>query len=469
MSNSGAIVVSGCPRSGTSLMMQIMREALGPDRIIGDRFPFEKGAEQERERKDGENDTEYEMRLYTIDLERPNAEAEAAETKDMNPGGFWECIHTSRGLVRRPGPDHRAEAVEILNAKKPKVVKVVSQGLAGSDPDLISKVVLMMRNPRSVAKSQERLKRDLVFWNEKGQKLDLFSGLKVHSPKMFIRVTWDLAYWLTENEDVDILPVLFDDLLQSPAETLANVQRFLGEGDFKAAAKIVNPRLNRSMPEEQPSALWPEAEYVYERLKQLDFADIIRYMSDPARQYNIENSGWMCPRMGEVTVAAHCKKCLTDAKFRHNLRAHAEKHERDWKNAPCAYECAYAVDQPLKTIDESIADNHWLEKIEPLPLPVKPPEPVSPPKGPNIVQKAVNLARDGGAVVAGAIKGEGLMLTKHEAEVRHAVCRGCSFYRADTDECTHKRCGCKMKATVGKLPGKINFAKMACPEGKWPL
>ena len=54
------IVVSGCPRSGTSLTMDCMRHAFGEDRIMGKKFPQERKYVFMKEQFEGEDDNAYE-------------------------------------------------------------------------------------------------------------------------------------------------------------------------------------------------------------------------------------------------------------------------------------------------------------------------------------------------------------------------------------------------------------------------
>ena len=43
------IIVSGCARSGTSLMMDCLRVALGEDKILGHKFPHKEAIKKNRE------------------------------------------------------------------------------------------------------------------------------------------------------------------------------------------------------------------------------------------------------------------------------------------------------------------------------------------------------------------------------------------------------------------------------------
>ena len=80
----------------------------------------------------------------------------------------------------------------------------------------MDKLIFMVRNPRQVAKSQERLRRaqGLMSWQEE---IDQPEGMKVHSPQMFIQVNYLAAKWLLKSGyDGPLLMLDFDDVLAEP-------------------------------------------------------------------------------------------------------------------------------------------------------------------------------------------------------------------------------------------------------------
>jgi len=188
-------VVSGCPRSGTSLTMDIMRIALGEDRIIGEKFPQEK--------RNKEPETEVEKYLSE---KFPNNQKEQFEkSKDMNPNGFWEMEWSVKGIRYLPNLHTELQSSKISPIK---VVKCVSQGLIVSDPIHISKIIFLLRHPRQVAKSQEKLQGqfgDLENPIQNGREV------RKHSPQMFCQVTIQAARWFDLNPEVPLLIVNFDD------------------------------------------------------------------------------------------------------------------------------------------------------------------------------------------------------------------------------------------------------------------
>jgi hypothetical protein len=118
-------VVTGEPRSGTSLMMNILK-TLGCD-ILGSQFPsIEKGAGKEQIKR----------------------------SLELNPDGFWEVP----GLVARGG--RKATPEDLLKMLSGKTVKLISRALLQTPREVIEKIdkiIFCSRNPREVMQSQTRL------------------------------------------------------------------------------------------------------------------------------------------------------------------------------------------------------------------------------------------------------------------------------------------------------------------------
>jgi hypothetical protein len=370
----GMITVSGCPRSGTSLMMNILREALGEDRILGSQFPRE---DIIRKKLDS-SDIRSMWRGYLDAVNDIDNNEIIERAKDMNPDGFWE--HTGfavSGIHWKPGMEDLLARID--SADKPLVGKVVSQGLARSDPKYIHKIIYMLRDPGSVAKSQERLTREFKFIHvATKKKMDLFSGLTINSPKMFIQVTLSAVSWLLSHPNIEVCFVKYDDLIANPLETLVKVHEFLGEGDFASAANVVNPSLKRSYPK-WSDILKEDAEFIYEKLLEQDWNSLLEFTKDPKREINRQTTFWECARSGLSVNEKFCNSCIESAGgYRMSVKQHAYANEIDWKKLPCAYECFFNLDNPTffdkfkidgfseedafdKAIDKSIRNNFWFE------------------------------------------------------------------------------------------------------------
>jgi len=341
------IIVSGCPRSGTSLMMDCLRLALGEDRIMGSKFPKENRG---KEKLPFETDAEFDLRKYFEErLESEKKDKRKEKTLDMNPNGFWECRYTTQGISWHLGIDCPSE----------KICKVVSQGLIHTDPKYVDKVIYMLRDPREVAKSQENLVRRLPFNEEDLEK----QGLKIHSPLMFVNVTYQAIQWIKSNPQVPVIFVHYDSLLENPEEELRKVGEFLGEGDF--SKHPVEKRLYRSKPEEGiENDLWAIAEEIYAKTLTKDYDGLISFYKDNVRKIKKDTMTYHCFRKGRKVVYNECIACKKDEVARNNFKKDATKRKISWISEPCVFECGIDVDHDPITIKQSIENNFWLTDLE---------------------------------------------------------------------------------------------------------
>ena len=335
-------VVSGCPRSGTSLMMDCMRTAFGEERILGFKWPQERNHAKKRP---NESDEVFETRQYLTKKMNPNADKDFEYAKAMNPNGFWEMAYTVQGIKWHLNMPYLGD----------KYCKIVSQGLVNSNPSFIGKVVYMLRNPRQVAKSQENLRRMTFVSVQEEQSLG-----KVHTPKMFINVTYQAALWILANPQVPLHIMNFDDLLSNPDEEFEKLANFLGEGDF--SNHPIERKLNRSKPEEVENELWEYADTMYELMRKQDFKTVVDYYRENAVEINIGEMSTPCLRSGRRMAYAECVSChgCKAPKQIENMAKQASQRGIDWQNEPCIFEC---LTNPKKEKDISMADsvrnNHW--------------------------------------------------------------------------------------------------------------
>jgi hypothetical protein len=344
------IVVSGCPRSGTSLMMDCHRIALGDDRVLCRRQPWE-------ERKLTPGDSRWANILqYTLkkQQERQSKQAKAQTRKRqdkarrMNPKGFWECEFTMQGVTWRKGVDKLAG----------KVCKIVSQGLRKSNPAYIDKVVYMLRDPREVAVSQADLNRSAG--------VDLDEAGKVISPAMYVQVTRAAARWL-EMTGTPYIVVVYSDLLQHPDRELARVQEFIGEGNF-VSNHPVEAGLYRSKSEDAPETpLMTVALEMFEAFKAGNLGAVVEASDNGTKAAQKEAGNFFCFRLGRPTAYQECEHCYKDPGTAANFRLTAQAKGVDWENEPCTFEIGGAIPEDMpegyKTVSESIAANHWRDLL----------------------------------------------------------------------------------------------------------
>lgn len=339
-------------------MMELMRKTFGEDRIVGSKFPQEARTVTKRE---GDSDEIFSFRKYTEKLVNPDAEIKLEKSKDMNPNGFWECPFTVGGAYYRPGVSDLLRKIEAEDV--PSICKIVSQGLRSTDPRYVTKVIYMLREPTAVAKSQERLRRELMYKTDDGETRNLWDSIDKISPRMFIEVSLMAAAWIKNHPDVPIHFVEYSKLMSDPKDTLLDVQNFLGAGDFTEAISAISPNLNRSSKVTVVHPLLPEAESVYESFAAKDWDSLVEFSADRKKLVHRQTWQWACVRSGSVAQEGICKVCTADANFRASLKKIAIKNAIDWKTMPCAYECAFDVDRDkYLSVEDSIKNNHWLDQ-----------------------------------------------------------------------------------------------------------
>lgn len=334
-------VVSGCPRSGTSMMMSILKDVFGDERILG--------LERPRESKFLHLN---EIQQYIINKKNNKF----IRSKEMNPNGYHEMEFTVQGIYYRRKYKELFKEIETGAAPK-KICKVVSQGLAKSDPKYISKIIYMVRNPYAVAKSQERLARNNPM--DEGIAPEI-NGEKVliRSVDMFNAVTVMAANWIKENPQIPIHIVNYDELLNNPVMELSKIQEFLGEGDFSTASVLIDKSLRRSDPENLYVEDGNYAMALYNCLLNGDWdaiveAEITRIedikINPPVPKYVF------CTRLNKQISTDSCKLCKTHEQTTRNLINQATMKKIEWNNEPCIYDCIVNK----MSIEESINNNHW--------------------------------------------------------------------------------------------------------------
>lgn len=342
------IIVSGCPRSGTSMMMRIMHHIYGEDRILGYKdIPTRKKNQA----------VLTEIQQYITDKRRAGLKEKPAKlkrAKDMNPNGYFEMEFTVRGV--RYMPRHEKLLNEILEDEQPRICKIVSQGLMRSDPRYITKIVYMVRDPRAVAKSQERLGRQSPMDPESAPESDGKKAL-IRTAKMFNGVTVGAARWILEHTDTPTHLVNYDELLDNPLPELEKLGEFLGE-DFSGAASMIDPSLRRSVPEEIDDDSGANAMVLYTLLKSGDWQGIIDYAKAKAKEPR-KITDWYCTRLKSAINVEVCKLCKSHRMTTANLINNAERKKIKWRVEPCVYECG--IDGSVGvSVAESVENSHWV-------------------------------------------------------------------------------------------------------------
>jgi len=184
--DSEIIIVSGLPRSGTSVMMQML-ESGGVEVVI-----------------DG---------IRTADTDNPRGYHEFEKVKKIKQDASW------------------------LPGTRGKVFKMVSLLLFDLPASETYRVVFMERDLDETLQSQEKML----------QRLNRPAAPREEIKKGYVAHLKKLHDWLTKQTHIKILRVSYNDLMQNPEKEAARVSEFLdGKADAKGMVKAVDPALYRN-------------------------------------------------------------------------------------------------------------------------------------------------------------------------------------------------------------------------------
>jgi hypothetical protein len=184
--NSEIVIVSGLPRSGTSLMMQLLT-AGGIEPVTDN--------------------------IRTADTDNPHGYYEFERAKKIKRDASWlpEC----RG----------------------KVVKMISQLLYDLPPTERYRIVFMERDLDEVLESQEKMLR----------RLNQSTSPRDEMTHAFTQHLTRLNKWLAEQTNMLVLRVRYVDVMSKPADELARLGDFLaGRLNLTAAATTIDQSLYRN-------------------------------------------------------------------------------------------------------------------------------------------------------------------------------------------------------------------------------
>ena len=193
---SAIIIVSGLPRSGTSLMMQML--ANGGMEVVTDN-------------------------IRTPDTDNPRGYFEFERVKKIKQDASW--LPQARG----------------------KAVKMVSQLLYDLPSSERYRIIFMERNMEEMLDSQEKMLQRL------GRKPSPREEIK----PAFVLHLDRLNGWLGQQRNIEVLRISYNTLLQHPEEQAQLVRDFLGgSGDLERMVKTVDRGLyrNRKLASECPKA-----------------------------------------------------------------------------------------------------------------------------------------------------------------------------------------------------------------------
>jgi hypothetical protein len=335
--------------------MDLFRVALGEGRILAEKFPMDRGYFTGQ--REGEPDGLYSAREYVQQKMRPEkGRAKRLErSRQLNPNGFFEMEWSVRGISYSIA---RADILKSCKTAPVPVAKVVSQGLANTDPQYITKIVYLIRNPRSVAKSQENLRGKFPTGAEperNGQRV------KENSVNMFCNVNYSAAQWFIANPHAPHMVIEYDELIQNPNGVCADVGRFIGEGDWQTAAGRVDPKLKRSEPKANPEIDYTLADKIYSFVRAGNWPAVAdAFEADRDKPIDPAQATIVCTRLGRKVVPNECSMCKGHKQTTANYIQAAAKSGIDWAAEPCIRDVATGA----ATIKGSIEENHWLRVIQ---------------------------------------------------------------------------------------------------------
>jgi hypothetical protein len=191
------VVVSGLPRSGTSMMMKML-EAGGIPPVTDE--------------------------LRTADDDNPKGYYEFERVKQMDKGDTgW------------------------VNDAQGKVVKVISALLKHLPSGHNYQVIFLRRHMSEILASQRKM---LIRRGEDPDKMD-----DAQMAMLFERHVQGVEQWLAKQSNIEVLYVHYSDVMADPLATINTLGRFLGRDmDVRAMAEVVDPNLYRNRQPETAAA-----------------------------------------------------------------------------------------------------------------------------------------------------------------------------------------------------------------------
>lgn len=183
------VVVSGLPRSGTSMMMKML-EAGGIPPLTD--------------------------KLRTADKDNPKGYYEFERVKQLDKGDTaW------------------------LPQAEGKVVKVISALLKHLPSDYRYQVIFQRRHMSEILASQRKM---LVHRGEDPDKMD-----DAQMAALFERHVQQLEGWLRQQPNIEVLYTHYSDVMADPLTEIDRIRRFLGRDlDVRAMVEVVDPELYRN-------------------------------------------------------------------------------------------------------------------------------------------------------------------------------------------------------------------------------
>lgn len=287
----GMIIVTGDPRSGTSLTMQML-DRLGIE-VTGQKFINPK-----------------------VDISDELLKSRMERQKELNPGGFYEIPEVvMKGFVQD-------DDFSLLENKAVKVV-APSSIPPRTPQEHVEKYIFCVRHPKSVAASQVNL-QESVFIKDR----------LLGCPKRYIYEIGAMISYLKDNMDDRWLFIDYDDTIEDPITTAQAICDHVGgeQSKVKEAADIVQKKLKRS---DKKFLKWPceqagmIAESVYASLLDHELMEAVDVdvQSYQASQ-KLETVTWWSPEYGRYINPSLERSIQIKPKLRKNLKKDISKRTK---------------------------------------------------------------------------------------------------------------------------------------------
>lgn len=213
-------VVGGWNRGGTSCLMAALRECGIP--VVGYKYPFEFTFDYV-DKETG--------RAIKKGIKRDMGMIDCLSKKSIrnNPSGFWEIP----SICLKDG----IQSQHIGFGNDGNLVKVQLDCLASSEPGLIDKVVIILRNPFKVISSAVRCKEGTP--EDKMEYWKRLAALALPY-NLLVSIRW------CDNNNIPYKIVYYEDLLEDPDLVLTGICDFFDRGVPKYGVRVINKNLDRS-------------------------------------------------------------------------------------------------------------------------------------------------------------------------------------------------------------------------------
>lgn len=336
------IIITGEPRSGTSLMMETVR-LLGFE-VWGEEQPGESRREATRD-KEGREET------LTERLQREKAhwmnekfwEIGGLVMRGIHPRVVNQLEQAKKAQAKEKGEEYDPSGYEeVINEHKDHAVKVIWNGLMQTDRDILenSKIILCLRNPIHIAQSQTHLQGHVqMASNIEGEdEVAFISPPNPISAMRYLRTASNFVHWLSRpmNKNLEILRVDYDDMIFNTEETVKRIVGFLGnclEDNIQMAVMNVDTDRRRSaipkVPEEGDPEEWELVQDIYDFLRNDAFteeavANRVREYEE-SRRNNPENRAWVCGECFWPMTVPLWRDYLSQEKLRTNMLKSTER------------------------------------------------------------------------------------------------------------------------------------------------